>query len=155
MSICRAGEYMAQLRSDVAKLGLGDQVKFRGPLDFKTELVPFVAGETDLVVCCHRQGDPSCPYLDTMAFGVPIVGYSNEAFDGIAQAYGRGWVVPLGQLIELAEHIAAVYHDPAAVEPASQRSLAFARDHTFEKTFRRRIEHLDQDLVAALASSAT
>ena len=153
MSICGDGECMAQLRSDVANLGLNDKIKFRGTLDFKTELVPFVSNETDLFVCCHRQGDPSCTYLETMACGVPIVGYSNEAFEGVVQTSGTGWLVPLKRPVELAERIAAIYHDPAALEMAAQRSLAFACDHTFEKTFRRRIDHLD--LVCRNAAAAT
>ena len=92
MSICGDGESMAQLQRDVWELHLGDKVKFRGNLDFKAELVPFVKNKTDLFVCCHRQGDPSCTYLETMACGVPIVGYGNEAFEGSlpAQAPG-GW----------------------------------------------------------------
>ena len=155
MSICGDGECMSRLRTDVAELGLVDNVKFRGTLDFKTELVPFVANETDLFVCCHRQGDPSCTYLETMACGVPIVGYGNEAFEGLVQASGTGWVVPLGRPVELAERIATIYRDPEAFAAAAQRSLAFARDHTFEKTFRRRIEHLEQVMAAARKSPAS
>ena len=34
--------------------------------------------------------------------------------------------------------------DPDALRKASERSLEFAADNTFEKTFRRRIDHLDQ-----------
>jgi colanic acid/amylovoran biosynthesis glycosyltransferase len=153
MSICGDGECTPQLRKDVAKMGLGEMVKLRGTLDFKTELVPFVTNETDLFVCCHRQGDPSCTYLETMACGVPIAGYGNEAFEGLAQVSGTGWVVPIGRPVELAERIAAIYRDPAASATAAHRSLAFARDHTFEKTFRRRVGHLDRVAASALVSS--
>jgi len=153
LSICGDGECMPQLRHDVTELGLDDCIKFLGTLDFKAELVPYVANETDLFVCCHRQGDPSCTYLETMACGVPIVGYNNEAFEGLAEVSGVGWVVPLGQPAKLAERIASIYHDPAALEAAAQRSLSFARDHTFEKTFRRRIEHLDKVAARLLPGS--
>jgi colanic acid/amylovoran biosynthesis glycosyltransferase len=126
------------------------RTKLRGSLDFKTELVPFITNETDLFVCCHGQGDPSCTYLETMACGVPIIGYCNEAMEGLAQVAGTGWLTPINRPLELAERIAYLYTKPAELVSAAIRSLTFARDHTLEKTFRRRIEHLD--LVATLAS---
>ena len=149
MSICGDGECVPQLRNDIAKMELKDSITLRGTLDFKTELVPFVTNETDLFVCCHRQGDPSCTYLETMACGVPIIGYSNEAFEGLAQVAGTGWVTPINRPLELAERIACLYKNPTELLSAALRSLTFARDHTFEKTFRRRVEHLD--LVVATA----
>jgi colanic acid/amylovoran biosynthesis glycosyltransferase len=142
MTICGDGEYLPQLREDITRMGLADHVSLKGTLDFKTELVPFVTNDADLFVCCHRQGDPSCTYLETMACGVPIVGYGNEAFAGLARVSGSGWASPIGQPLELAERIAALERDRAAIESAAHRALAFARDHTFEKTFRRRIDHL-------------
>jgi glycosyltransferase involved in cell wall biosynthesis len=144
MTICGDGEYLPRLRADISRKGVADRVTLKGVLDFKTELVPFVTNETDLFVCCHRQGDPSCTYLETMACGVPIAGYGNEAWGGLARIGGTGWVASVGDPIELAERIAALQRDRAALEQASRRALAFAREHSFEKTFRRRIEHLDQ-----------
>jgi hypothetical protein len=79
-----------------------------------------------------------------MACGVPIVGYSNEAFEGLVQAAGAGWATPLHRPTDLAEQIASLHRDPEKIRAASERSLAFAREHTFEKTFRRRIDHLNQ-----------
>jgi len=142
--ICGDGELMPDLRASVAQLGLSDCVTLRGALEFKSELVPFVTGETDLFVCCHPQGDPSCTYLETMGCGVPLVGYSNEAFQGLSETSGTGWVTPMNRPRELAERIASIARDAEALLLASRRSLEFAREHTFEKTFRRRIDHLDQ-----------
>jgi glycosyltransferase involved in cell wall biosynthesis len=144
MSICGDGDLAPALRAAVEDLKLSDCVKFRGVLDFKTQLVPRVTQETDLFVCCHRQGDPSCTYLETMSCGVPIVGYANEALQGLVETSGVGWVSPLNRPTWLAEKIASIYSHPEELKAASLRSLAFARDHTFDKTFRRRIEHLDQ-----------
>jgi glycosyltransferase involved in cell wall biosynthesis len=144
MSVCGDGELGSQLRSEIEGLGLQDSFKLMGNLDFKSELIPFVTKHADLFVCCHVQGDPSCTYLETMACGVPIVGYSNEAFEGLVQAAGAGWATPLHRPTDLAEQIASLHRDPEKIRAASERSLAFAREHTFEKTFRRRIDHLNQ-----------
>jgi glycosyltransferase involved in cell wall biosynthesis len=77
-----------------------------------------------------------------MACGVPIVGYGNEAFAGLARVSGNGWVTPIGQPLKLAERIATLEKDRPALESAAHEALAFARDHTFERTFQRRIDHL-------------
>jgi len=154
MSICGDGEYMPQLRNDLLKMNLVDSVKLLGTLDFKTELVPFVTREADLFVCCHRQGDPSCTYLETMACGVPIIAYANEAFEGLARTSGTGWLVPVGQPTDMAERIAVLVRNPTLLADAAQRALTFARDHTFEKTFLRRIEHLDRVARAAATDLA-
>jgi glycosyltransferase involved in cell wall biosynthesis len=144
LSICGDGELLPELRASVAELGVADCVTFRGTLDFKSQLLPFVTEEADLFVCCHPQGDPSCTYLETMACGVPIVGYANEAFQGLAELSGAGWATPLNRPMDLADRIATIYANPDGLLKASKRSLEFAREHTFEKTFRRRIDHLDQ-----------
>src|SRR5262249_16164737 len=105
--------------------------------------------ETDLFVCCHRQGDPSCTYVETMACGVPIVGYGNEAWEGLARVSGAGWVTPVGEPIKLAERIAALERDRSALSNAAHAALDFARSHSFEKTFPRRVEHLDRGASSA------
>jgi glycosyltransferase involved in cell wall biosynthesis len=142
LSICGDGEFADQLHRDIQANGLTDLVTMRGTMDFKTELVPFVTNETDIFVCCHRQGDPSCTYLETMACGVPIVGYANEAWKQLSYHSNAGWVTKLGDPEVLACKIASLYQTPGTIERQSLKSLDFARDHTFEKTFQKRINHL-------------
>jgi colanic acid/amylovoran biosynthesis glycosyltransferase len=141
--ICGAGPCEADMRAAVAKDGLTSRVRFRGVLDFHRELVPMVSNEIDLFVCCHRQGDPSCTYLETMGSGVPIAGYANEAFAGLLRRVDVGWQVPIDDAGALADAVARLAHDGGADELTlkSERALAFARLHTFEATFERRIEH--------------
>lgn len=139
LSICGTGSLEQALRHHVRKRKLDDVVHFKGNLDFERELVPFIRDHVDLFVCCHRQGDPSCTYLETMACGVPIVGYANEAFRGIVSVSGAGWSTPMNKPEELAKRISLLSHDE--IESHSRKSLSFAREHTFEKEFERRIEH--------------
>ena len=77
--ICGGGALDAELRAGIEHLRLQDHVKLLGTLDFATELMPLIQSRVDLFVCCHRQGDPSCTYIETLACGVPIAGYLNEA----------------------------------------------------------------------------
>jgi glycosyltransferase involved in cell wall biosynthesis len=109
-----------------------------GTLDFEKELIPFVKQNADLFICCHRQGDPSCTYLETMACGVPIVGYDNEAMAGLARERGLGWTTPMDRPVELAESIARLHRDREALRGMALKSLTFAQQHSVESTFRAR-----------------
>ncbi|MDJ0729719.1 MAG: glycosyltransferase family 4 protein [Crocosphaera sp.] len=142
MYICGDGELRSAMENQITEQQLSDYVEMMGILDFKTELVPFVQKEIDLFVCCHRQGDPSCTYLETMSCGVPIVGYDNEAFTGIVNYSGSGWFVEMNQPDLVAQKIAYLNHNRQELKVMSLKALDFAKQHTFEKTFSRRITHL-------------
>lgn len=143
LDICGAGPSESAMRAEVQRAGLAERVRFRGVLDFQNELTPLVRDEIDLFVCCHRQGDPSCTYLETMASGVPIVGYDNEAFSGLMGRVDAGWLVPMDATERVAGAIADLATDAGkdALTRKSLRALEFASQHTFESTFERRIEH--------------
>lgn len=130
------------MQRTIAEHQLGDSVKMMGVPDFKTEFFPFVKANIDLFVCCHRQGDPSCTYVETMSCGVPIIGYDNEAFLGIVEQSKTGWVVEMDRPKLMAKKIAELSCDRANLREMSLNSLTFARKHTFEKTFAARVEHL-------------
>lgn len=152
LSICGDGTLKPSMQQRIEAEDLGDLVKLMGVLDFQRELVPFIKQTVDLFVCCHRQGDPSCTYLETLACGVPIVGYDNEAFAGIKRYSQTGWVVPINQPKLLAQQIAKLEGDRAALKAMAIRALSFARAHTFEKTFAARIEHIERVALAGLTS---
>ncbi|MEG4341805.1 glycosyltransferase [Microcoleus sp. A003_D6] len=142
MFISGIGELEEMMHQQIAANQLNDCVKMLGVPDFKTEFFPFVKNNIDLFVCCHRQGDPSCTYIETMAGGVPIVGYANEAFQGIAEMSETGWVVPMNQPKQMAKKIAELSHNREEIKLMSLKSLKFAQQHTFEKTFQARIKHM-------------
>ncbi len=152
--ICGDGNLKNSMQRRIISGGLSDCVKLMGVLDFQQELVPFIKHNIDLFICCHRQGDPSCTYLETLACGVPILGYTNEAFVGVERQSKTGWVVPMNQPKLLAQQIAKLNVDRAALKVMALRSLAFARSHTFEQTFADRMTHLMQIALASAASLA-
>jgi glycosyltransferase involved in cell wall biosynthesis len=78
------------------------------------------------------------------AAGVPIVGYANEAFAGLTRLGPFGWSTPLGDVSSLADEIARLARDREALARAATSALRFAREHTFESTFKRRIDHLSE-----------
>lgn len=142
LDICGAGNLEVELRAELNRLDLYAEVRFRGCLDFKTQLMPLLQDEVDLFVCPHRQGDPSCTYLETLACGVPIIGYANEAWSGLLELSGCGRQVTLDDYKLLASAVARLHADRDTIAKLSLKAWDFAQDHTFEATFARRIEHL-------------
>ena len=142
LDICGGGNLQEQLAGEIQRRGLGGQVRMRGILDFQSQLLPQVSRQADLFVCCHRQGDPSCTYLETMSCGVPIVGYDNEAFAGLVDHCKVGWLTPMDDPTALAEKIAELNRDRRSLVDAAKTSLKFAGGHTFERTMQARVEHL-------------
>lgn len=144
--ICGDGDLKDFIQRQIQQKELSNCVKMLGVLEFKTELVPFVKKNVDLFLCCHRQGDPSCTYLETMSCGVPIIGYDNEAFAGVVNHSGAGWFVKMNRPDLLAEKIAELNNNRKAIVDESFKSIEFARLHTFEKTFERRMTHAKEIL---------
>jgi colanic acid/amylovoran biosynthesis glycosyltransferase len=142
MYICGDGELFNGIQEMIDKNYLSDSVIMKGVLKFQEELLPFVKNTSDLFICCHVQGDPSCTYLETMSCGVPIVGYANEAFTGVIKASGAGWATKMNRPDLLAIKIAELDSRRELLVVESEKSLAFASMHTFEKTFQNRISHI-------------
>lgn len=142
--ISGAGELEKSMHQRIAADGLGDCVEMMGVPDFKTVFFPFVKANIDLFVCCHPQGDPSCTYIETMSCGVPIVGYANEAFVGIVDQSKSGWLVEMNRPDLLAKKVAELSRNRDEIKAMSFNSLKFAREHTFDKTFKARISHMER-----------
>lgn len=142
LDIYGKGDLEERLRHDIAALGLRDHVFLRGVLDFNTGWIPLLKQRADLFVCCHPQGDPSSTYPEVMSCGVPIAGYDNEAFVGIVQHSGSGWLSPTNEPEALAAVIARLDKNRTEMQAAARKARQFAAAHAFEKTFAARIDHI-------------
>ena len=141
LAICGGGSLADALRDELRGNPIRE-VDMKGVLDFQSELVPFIKSEVDLFVCPHVQGDPSCTYMETMACGVPIVGFDNEAFQGIIDRNAVGWLSPLGDVDALATRVARIDQMRSILAERARIALGVAREHTYEATFARRVAHL-------------
>lgn len=135
------GPLVPSMTEEIRSLGLEKEVVLGGVLDFASELMPRMRKETDLFVCCHRQGDPSCTYLETWACGVPIVGYDNEAFAGLLRICKAGHAVSMDDWQGLAKSIARLSQSPKELINLAREGLSFAKNHTFGSEFQARINH--------------
>ncbi len=143
LSVVGAGELTDVLHAQILRNDLQHFVTVLAPKEFRAELIPFVQ-QMDLFVCPHPQGDPSCTYIETLACGVPIVGYANEALEGVARYSRAAWHVPLGNPNALAAEITRLARDRSEIAAASVRAREFATEHTFDLTYGRRVDQLRQ-----------
>lgn len=142
LDIYGEGPLKNEIQEHIISLGLTDQVKLRGALDFQTGWVPRLKCGVDLFVCCHPQGDPSSTYPEVMTCGVPIVGYNNEAFEGIIAQSDGGWLVPCGNIGALAEKVADLHLDRSEIAVTAARARNFAAANAFEPTMARRTQQI-------------
>jgi len=140
LDIFGAGELAAFLENKVKAYELDDIVNLRGNVNFSDKLIPFIKENLDLFVCCHRQSDPSCTYLETYACGVPIVGYANQAHQGILEKADVGWSVPMNDVNALVEMVIYLNEHRGEIKNKAMNARLFSTQHTFEQTFSRRIQ---------------
>lgn len=150
--ICGDGDLKQVMQEQISQSGLSNLVKMKGIMKFDSELIPFIQKNIDIFVCCHRQGDPSCTYLEIMSCGVPIVGYSNEALVGVVKHSRSGWLIKMNRLDLLARKIAWLSENKMIIVKESYKSLNFGKIHTFEKTFARRIDHIKESLTTSISN---
>jgi colanic acid/amylovoran biosynthesis glycosyltransferase len=117
------------------------RLRLHAPIDFETELVPWMRANADIFLSCHRQSDPSCSYLEAMGCGLPVIGYDNAMWLNMKADSGSGWMVPMGDTKAMAARIADLNRNRADVIVQADRALDFARHHDFETEFTRRMLH--------------
>lgn len=142
LDIYGRGDLEEALRRDITRLGLQDQVKLRGAMDFETGWIPTLKNDVDVFVCCHPQGDPSSTYPEVMSCGVPIVGYDNEAFVGIVRESRSGWLAPMNDAQSVANIITRLDREREEIAVSARAARDFAALHAFELTFAARTKHL-------------
>jgi glycosyltransferase involved in cell wall biosynthesis len=142
LDIFGSGTLESMMKRRVAQLALQDKVRFHGAIDFDAQLVPRMRANVDLFLCCHPQSDPSCTYLETLGCGVPIVGYDNRAWRGILRSTDVGWSSAMGAADEFVSRVIDVDRNRSELSRKVQTARDFARSHSSEVEFERRVNHL-------------
>lgn len=135
------GDLGPAVRAALAAPELADSCRVHGAAPFRDGLVPALRRGADLFVCCHRQGDPSCTYMETLACGVPIAGYANEAWAGMQALRDVGWLAPMDEPAALAAAIAAIDGDRRGLAAKAERAWQWGAESEFGATFARRVAH--------------
>lgn len=136
------GQLKGSIFRDVSRNGLEQDITLHDAVDFETRLVPFMRKNSDIYLCCHRQSDPSCSYLENMGCGLSVVGFDNQMWKALQSASGAGWVSPVGKNQAIADLICNLDSNRNEIIARSDKALAFARSHDFSTEFRKRMVHL-------------
>ena len=97
----------------------------------------------DVFVCCHVQSDPSCTYLESFGSGLPIVGYANRMWRGLRRASNGGVDSPMRQPRQMVEALRMYLSQPQRLRADSLAARNFARHHSVEAEFGKRIDDLN------------
>ncbi len=142
MSIYGAGDLESAMKKQIQEHQLSSQVKMMGSVNFYDQLLPELQAGVDLFVVLHQQSDPSCTYLETFSCGIPIVGFNNKAFLGFCQEAAVGWGREMDDLQGIADIINGLDRDRRAIQEMSMHCVVFSRQHDFEQTYQKRVDHL-------------
>jgi glycosyltransferase involved in cell wall biosynthesis len=144
LDIYGAGSLLPQMNAILqsANENLRQKVRIFEPVDFNRGLVPKLREEIDLFLCCHRQSDPSCTYLETLGSGVPILGYQNRALDGLLKLADVGWITSPNNKADLVKKILALDTKRFELATKARNARDFALKHSFEASFERRVDQL-------------
>jgi glycosyltransferase involved in cell wall biosynthesis len=146
LKIYGAGSLEADMRRELnnsTTMGsLREKVKIFAPIDFDHELVPTMRSEIDLFLCCHRQADPSCTYLETLGCAVPILGYNNDAWRGILDLADVGWRVEIDKPNDMVGKLIDLDANRLKLATVIHRAREFGAAHSFEIEFEKRVSQL-------------
>ena len=121
------GDMSAELRRQVAALGLGDAVRFLGPLPPERICEPLSAA--DVFVLATRNEGWANVFLESMACGLPVVTTDVGGNSEVVCRPELGTVVPFGddvQLCEAIEHALGAHWDAHAIR-------RYAEDNTWDR----------------------
>ena len=148
LSLYGRGSQAEQMRARVRAAGLEARIEVQEPVPFPDLVLKSHA--SDLFLCCHSQGDPSCTYLEASGAGLPIVGYGNRMWRSFLNSAGNGVVCPVGKPDMMVEAIIDILSGHERLVSYARNSREFAIQHSFEREFAKRTAAL-----RASASSAT
>lgn len=140
LDIFGSGSLRDRLVEQVRAAGLAQQVAVHGNVDFESALLPAFRTGIDLFVCCHRQSDPSCTYMEAMGCAVPVAGYANRALAGLLELADAGVATPMDDPAALARAVVALASQRERLAGMMEAALRLSAMHDFETTFRRRID---------------
>ncbi|MFT4539653.1 MAG: colanic acid/amylovoran biosynthesis glycosyltransferase [Planctomycetota bacterium] len=142
LTIIGEGPLEATLRKRIEQWELSRCVRVEATRDFHKHLLPRLKRDYDLFICCHKQGEPSCAYIEALGCGLPVVGYSNDALRGLMGMADAGRTVARNDSNRLSELVRELSWRPEIIGNWSRSAIRFAQDNTFEDTWQRRTDHI-------------
>ena len=119
--------YVQQVKSMIARLGLGERIDIPGPLDGQELAGKFNDSQVFVLPFSYEGFGMAC--LEAMAWGLPVVGSTCGALKEFVSDGINGVLIPPGDMAAFAQRIQGLYDDRNLLAGYGQEAL---------KTFRRR-----------------
>ncbi|MFG2623719.1 glycosyltransferase family 4 protein [Streptomyces sp. NPDC048473] len=131
--IVGGGPYAKELKRLAARTGVGDSVRFTGPVPWDELPAHCGAGDVFAMPCRTRRGGLDVEglgivFLEASATGLPVVaGDSGGAPDAVLDGE-TGWVVRGGSVEESADRIVTLLRDPELRQRMGERGRAWVEE---------------------------
>jgi glycosyltransferase involved in cell wall biosynthesis len=127
--------YLAQLRSQVQRLQIGDRVEFRG---FRPDVD---MAEFNVLVHASTSADPfPNTVLEGMAAGLPVVASRGGGVPEMLEHGVSGCLSEMGSAVSLARNLEAILSDPVSARRLGDEAYAQVRDRFTAPEAARRVE---------------
>lgn len=136
------GEEKPGLERSIAALGLKECVRLHPAMNLEAQLIPRLKKECDLFVSAHSLPNPLTTYIEAMGCGLPILCYRNRAWRKLREQSDAGWAVRKRSIGALVRQVEWLDTHREALIAAATRAADFARTHSFEMEFAKRMTHL-------------
>ena len=136
------GEESPGLKGAIAAMGLAEQVRFHEGLEKDAQLIPRLKRNADMLVAPQNLPTPLASYIEAMGCGLPILCYNNRNWRVLQRDSQAGWKVRRGSVNGLVRTIERLNANREEIIAASQRAADYARKHSFEVEFAKRMTHL-------------
>lgn len=142
MEIEGQGALAADIISGIAEHGLGDLLSYRG-MAGRERLPEARQGDTaDLRISCRPYSSGARECVESMACGVPVLGFDNRMLSPLIRDSKGGWTVPVHDIGRMAGLVAKLDRQRDLLVQASYAAAGYASRHSFEAEYQRRNRHL-------------
>jgi len=133
------GSCLEAMRARLARAGLQDRVQLPGFVEDHAEVRARLQ-RADLFLFCHKTAESPRCLIEALTVATPIIGYDGAFARDLISTHGGGMLVPRDDTRGLAQGLAALSADRAALARLTTRAQADAAPFTDEKVFAHRCD---------------
>jgi glycosyltransferase involved in cell wall biosynthesis len=131
------GDYVAEIKQQVERLGLGDRVKFLG---FRSD-VPSLMAACDLVTHTSTAPEPfGRVIIEAMLCGTPVIAAAAGGATELVESGKTGWLTQPGDMTALANQITWCHGHPEITKQVEHIALSMATKQFHLRTTQANIE---------------
>lgn len=133
------GPDLPAMRARIVGSKLGGKVELPG-FEGRRDVLLAALRDSDLLLFCHRTAESARCLIEALVSGCPIVGYDGGYPRGLVERHGGGQFAPQGDSAALAQRIAELHADRAAMATLLGEAAASGALYTEDAVYAHRAE---------------